>query len=77
MSERMFCLEPDPTRTGHRVCRVAQLVLESAAAHQQGGAHQRRLVINHHSCSRLVPVLLPIRQKDGGEEKSTVASKFH
>lgn len=36
------CLEPDPTSTGHRVCRVAQLVLKSAAVRQQGGAHQRR-----------------------------------
>lgn len=54
-----FCLELDPTCTGHGVCRVAQLVLKSAAARQQGGAHQRRLVINHHSCSGLVPALLP------------------
>lgn len=77
VSERMFCLEADPMRTGHRVCRVAQLVLKSAAARQQGGAHQRRLVINHHSCSRLHPVVLPISQKDGRDEWTTVASKFH
>lgn len=77
VSERMFCLDADPTCAGHRVCRAAQLVLKSAAARQQGGARQRRLVINHHSCSRLLPALLPLRQKDGREERTAVASTFH
>lgn len=41
-------------------CPISAEKCSSASA---GGAHQRRLVINHHFCSRLLPVLLPIRKK--------------
>lgn len=63
----MVCLELDPTYTGKGLCRVAQLVLKSAAVHEQGSSHQRRRVINHHFSSRLVSTLFPIWQKETGE----------